>query len=130
MSAQLREHLGTVADGLLYISESEAPFEFVTAPLPPGTAVTAHSVARAFGEGALAREVDVGDFFASHIDEADPADGVAQRLAPRFAALVTAIEEHLHEPRVYCYGEVEKRCYIVGQFDSGLAGLRTTAWET
>ena len=130
MTAQLREHLGAIAEGLLYVSESEAPLEFVAAPLPPGTEVTVESVASAFGEAGLAREGSVDAFFAGHIGDADPADPVAQRLVPRFVALVTALEEHVREPRVYCFGEVEKRCYVVGGVDGTVAGLRTTVWET
>lgn len=131
MPPTVREHLTAAAAGLLFISESEAPLEYVEAPLPAGGGVSAAVVAAAFGEAAPARETGVDDFFAGHISDSDPADPVAQENAPRFAALVEALEQHVRGPRVYCFGETEKRCYVVGAAEGHIiAGLRTVVYET
>lgn len=131
MTDSVRTHLTAAARGLQYVSESEAPFEFVEAPLPAGGVLTAATVAQAFGErAAAAREVEVDEFFAGHVDEADPEDAAAQATVERFRKLAEEVRLHLHDPFVYCYGETEKRCYIVGAAEDKVAGLRTTTYET
>lgn len=131
-AAAARARLEAAAAGLLFVSESEAPLEYVEATLPAGAAAAtrAATVARAFGERGAVRESSVAAFFAGHLGDADPADPVQQSLVPRFRALVTAIEEELRAPRVYCFGEVEKRCYVVGEAGGVLAGVRTVVFET
>lgn len=130
-AAGARARLEAAAAGLLFLSESEAPLEYVEAALPPGAATPAGRVAQAFGErSAPSRESSVAAFFAGHIQDVDPADAVQQSLVPRFQSLVAAIEEELREPGVYCFGEVEKRCYVVGVAGEVFAGVRTTVYET
>lgn len=130
MSDSPRAHLTAAATDLLFISESEAPFEYVEAPLPAGGVLTAETVAAAFGERAPARESTVADFLKGHIEDADPEDRVARQNVSRFRTLVSEIEAHLHDPFVYCYGETEKQCYIVGASGEMVAGLRTVSFET
>lgn len=130
MSDSPRSHLTSAANGLLFVSESEAPFEYVEAPLPAGGVLTAETVAAAFGERAPARESTVAEFFKRHVEDADSEDRVAQQRVARFRTLVTELQAHLHDPFVYCFGDTEKKCYIVGASGDTVAGLRTVSFET
>jgi len=130
MPGSLRARLEEAAAGLLYVSESEAPFRYMELAWPPGAPVDARAVTAALRERDFARETGLAEFLAGHLDAADPADPVAQAQVPRFRALVTVLTESLRAPRVYCFGETEKRCYLLGEAGQTLAGLRTTAFES
>ena len=126
-----RARLERAAEGLVYTSEGDAPFEWVE--LGPAQALTPegfHGLAGA-APGTRVEEVSLDRFFAGHIEESDPADPAAQALRERYQALREALRDSLAEVRVFRVGEVEIRCYIVGRTPRGtVAGLATMAWET
>lgn len=124
--------LAQAADGLLYTSESDRPFEAFE--LPGGGAgwpYGADEFARRIGASGGAEEVTLDKFLARHIERADPADAVMQGLRPRFEALKAQLRAELRDVRVFRVGRVEVGCYAVGADAAGnLAGLRTVAVET
>lgn len=128
--ADLRARLLAASAGLLYLSEGESPFTWCEAPWPAGRAVDPGGVAGAFGEADYARTMRVEDFLAGHTTASDPEDDAAQALRPRYDALVAVINASLEAPAVYLFGDVAKRCYIVGLAGDHIVGLRTVAFET
>jgi hypothetical protein len=129
----VRNRLEHAAEGLLYTSESDFPFEFFCAPAQVADTLTAETFRALAGVSADTpfEEISVDEFFARHIERVDPNDAVAVALVPRYRELEEAVFETLHEPRVYRVGHIAVRCYIVGTDRSGnVAGLTTTAIET
>ena len=132
MNEALRAELEGASEGLLYVSEGEAPFEYVEfagagesdlAPARFLALVGAPADARI-----EARSLD--GFLAGQIEASDPADAAAQRERGRFEALRERLHERLTDPRVLRVGAAELRCYLVGTVEGGVAGLATTAFES
>lgn len=129
----LRQQLERAAEGLLYTSESDRPFEFFFLPgtgdRPPGAEAFAQLVGAE--PGAPLQERDLDTFFQRHAEKADPADGPAQAIRPRFEQLRETLRTALRWTTVYRMGQVEVQCYVVGGDGRGnLTGLRTVAVET
>ncbi len=129
----LRERLERAAEGLVYSSESDRPFEFFFLPgggdAPPGPQAFARLV-RAGAETHV-EERDLDHFFARHAETSDPYDLEAQRIRPRYEALRETLRTSLHGATVYRLGKIEVACSVVGGDGRGnLAGLRTVAVET
>ena len=124
--------LAQTADGLLYTSEGDHPFDAFE--LPGGGAgwpYGADEFARRIGASGGAEEVTLDKFFARHIERADPADAVMQGLRPRFEALKAQLQADLRDVRVFRVGNVDVQCYAVGADAAGnLAGLHTVSVET
>lgn len=133
MPDMLRQRLEAAAEGLLYTSESDRPFEWFL--LPGGAAGWPYSVDEFARRAALAagplEERGLDRFFAPHIENTDPADTQTQALRPRYEALKEALRTELREVRVFRAGKIEVQCFVVGDDGAGsLAGLRTVAVET
>ncbi|HEX8213013.1 MAG TPA: nuclease A inhibitor family protein [Longimicrobium sp.] len=131
MTDSTRVRLERAAEGLVYTSEGDAPFEWVE--LGAAQALTPEGFRALAGAapGARVQEVPLDRFFAGHIEESDPGDPAAQALRERYEALREALRDSLAEVRVFRVGEVEIRCYVVGRTPGGTTvGLVTTAWET
>jgi hypothetical protein len=131
----LRTLLERAADGLVYTSESDRPFEFVSFPgASAGEPLTVERFAPIVGApaGTRVEERDLDRFFARHLETSDPLDVEAQRIRPRYEALKAALRGELRDVRVFRVVEgVEVRCYVVGWApDGSLSGLATTAIET
>lgn len=129
----LRERLETEAEGLLYTSESDRPFEFFILPgagnQPPGAEAFAQLVGAA--PGAPAEERDLDEFFLRHTETSDPLDAEAQRIRPRYERLRETLRNELRWTTVYRIGRIEVQCWVVGGDGRGnLTGLRTVAVET
>jgi hypothetical protein len=129
----LRERIERAAEGLVYTSESDRPFEFVFLPgagdVPPGARAFAALLGAPADAPAEERALD--DFFARHAETADPYDVQAQRVRPRYEALRELLRRELRGTTVHRVGRVEVECWIVGGDGRGnLAGVRTVAIET
>ena len=130
----LARELEQATDGLLYSSESDRPFEpfFLAgggARWPVAAAEFAALVGARAGEKVEERTLD--RFLANHIEASDPSDARTQELRPRYEALKALLKQRLRDARVFRVGQVEIRCYLVGEDGRGnLAGLTTVAVET
>lgn len=129
----VRERLEAAAEGLLFISESESPFEYVELPGDAPAELTPDAVRAALGEpeGTPVAELSLDRLLAGHIEEADPADPVAQEQVARFQALKQALTTHLADVRVFRVGDVQVRYHALGRTPDGkIAGLAASALET
>jgi hypothetical protein len=110
--------LTKAAKGLLYPSETDAPFEpFVWEP----AANTLASIRRLSGQaaGEPCRTVTLEDFLGDLAQEED------------FAKLQAVLQKTLKAIKVYRFGTVSPVYYVVGTDAKGqLAGLKTNAVET
>ena len=128
-----RARLEAAAEGLLFISESESPFEYEEFPGDAPAELTPEAVRAALGEpeDTPVAELSLDRFLSGHIEEADPADPVAQESVGRFRALKQALAESLADVRVFRVGDVEVRYHALGRTPDGrLAGLSASALET
>jgi histidine triad (HIT) family protein len=129
----LRERLEQAAEGLVYVSEGEHPFEVFVMPWDGDEPVTPEAFAARedAGPDEPVAETTLDAFLAGHLEASDPEDPEAQRLRPRYERLKATLAESLADVRVFRVGEVEVRCYAVGRDGQGsLAGYRTVAVET
>jgi len=117
--------------GLLYMSESDEPFETVTWKDAKGP-LTREKLLVLSGHdpGTKIEEVDLDEFFRDLL-EADDDDDEARKSAAKYKALIKTIKDNLDDPKVFRVGEVEVEIYIVGRTQNrDWAGLKTTATET
>jgi len=110
--------LKKAADGLLFPSETDAPFDAFVWDKGANSAAT---IAKLAGEPAKTphRSLSLADFLQDLNDE------------PEFKALLTTLEALLTGITVHRFGTDEPHYYIVGtDADGKLAGLKTEAVET
>ena len=127
----IRAKLEDAARGLLYTSESDRPFCFVSVPRPAGD-LTAASFAAAVGvpEGPV-EEQSLDAFLARHIERAPTGDPAMQTLKSKYETLKSELRRLLTDVRVFRVGTIEIRCFAVGDDGRGhLAGVETVAVET
>jgi hypothetical protein len=117
--------LKKAADGMLYPSETDAPFEVVHWGKDAGGLDDARVRELAGHEARAPVERCELDEFLAPLAEAGGAD------AARCAQLKDALAKTLHDVRVYRVGKVEIDAYVVGKTKDGdLAGLKTKVVET
>jgi hypothetical protein len=130
---RVQRRLERAAEGLLYTSESDYPFDYFFRAATVRGALTPETFRAILGEppGAEIEERSLDDFFARHIERVDPNDPVAQALVPRYRRLRETIRRSVNDVRVFRSGSVVIRCYVVGTDRNGnVVGLETTAIET
>ncbi|HEV2147975.1 MAG TPA: nuclease A inhibitor family protein [Longimicrobiaceae bacterium] len=129
----LRRELEQAAEGLVYSSEGDHPFEVFALPWGDAGPVTPEAFAARVAAAPVepVGEVSLDRFLAHHLETSDPYDTEAQRIRPRYERLKALLLERLDGVRVFRVGEVQVRCYVVGRDGRGnLAGYRTLAVET
>lgn len=122
IAAQLKE----ASQGLLFLSESEAPFEVVywkgDGQLTPAQLLqlTGHP------PNAPVQVVSVDEFFAFATQEEDWHDEDERETVQRFQQLVNVLKENLSQLQVYRVGDRSIDAYIIGTTPAGdWAGLST-----
>jgi hypothetical protein len=76
-------------------------------------------------------ERTLDQFFKRHIEATDPYDKESQALRPAYENLRSLLRKSLREVRVFRFGKIEVKCFVVGaDVEGNLAGLRTEAVET
>ena len=132
MNETLKAELEQASQGLLYLSEGEAPFEYVELAAASAADLTPARFAPLVGAPPGTPVVEESDdrFLSGHREGADPDDPGGQAQRGPFGALKALLEARLAGVRVLRVGAVEIRCYLVGVSDGGVAGLVTTAIET
>jgi Nuclease A inhibitor-like protein len=130
IAAETCELLRQATVDLLWMSESDYPFEVVTwereiemtptALFPEVTSDEIH-----------VETMTLTDFFAPAIAIEDWYEAEELARVDRYKELLQAIESNLTEVQVFRVGEVEITIYIVGKTtDGNLVGLKTHAVET
>ncbi len=127
---ELINQLQQASEGLLWLSESDYPFETVywenvnniNSKLLQNTNSTDDTTIET-------RELD--SFFSRVTEEEDWYNDEEMLICKRYQKLVKLLKTHLTDIKVYRVGEIEVNCYILGKTESGsLAGLSTISVET
>lgn len=130
-SSEVLNTLQQSAAGLLFMSESDYPFEPI---LWQGQApLTAEKVLQQTekSEDAPIETLALQDFFEGITQEQDWFGEAEKATAAKYRQLLATIENTLADVRVYRVGEVEIDVYIIGTFNaSDLIGLSTKVIET
>ena len=119
------------AEGLLFISESDHPFELVLIEDKPAS-ISNKIIQLAKKPAGTAVEKQDLDYFFRNMIKVYPEFSTAQKItAQRFSSLVKVLRENLTDIHVYRVGEVQVDAFIIGQLKNGqYAGLRTKLIET
>ncbi|PSB02178.1 nuclease A inhibitor family protein [Merismopedia glauca] len=129
----LIETLQAASAELLFISESESPFEVFFWELPSGTEVKPETMINQTGISADTpiEFTDLESFFAVATTHQDWHGLVETEAVNRYQNLVKIIQENLTDIKVVRVGNVDIDVYIVGKtVDGCLAGLKTKVVET
>ena len=130
--AALVNELERLTEGLLVMSETDAPLTVVTWTHPVGR-LTAHRLASLVGEPhpELVEQTTVDRFFRAALlswPDQTAEDDVVLR---RYVALVHFLKDRLGDVRVFRFGQTMIRSYIVGVAPNGdWIGLSTNQTET
>lgn len=130
---QIETELRAATDGLLMMSETDAPFEFYQAENMTGEPLNEDTVLKlaAMPADYPFEEMELGYFF-RNMTQARPEVGEAgMDQAKRFEHLQQKLQELLQDVKVYRVGDTQKLVLILGRAPSGaIAGLKTMVVET
>lgn len=131
MTDSIAAELKQASEGLLILSESDAPFEVVRWPaqgqLTPAKLLqlTEHPA------DAPVEVVNVDEFFAIATQAEDWHDEEEREIVQRFQNLVSVLKQNLSNIQVYRVGSINIDAYIVGVTPNGdWMGLSTQLVET
>lgn len=131
--ADVLESLLHASDGLLFISETDAPFTPVDAPATPFAALDDASVRRLAGrpdtDAVETRRVE--DLFRNAVKDQPWHSPEETANAKRYRALVALLHTALPDAKVYRVGEVSIEVLLLGSGPGGgVLGLATKVVET
>ena len=125
----LIDRLGETTKGLLFMSESDFPFEIVSWDQET-TPEFLRQQAGAEPDVPVA-EQSVTDFFSVTAGEQDWKAESARAEAKRYQALIKLLNDNLADVRVYRVGRINMAVYVVGRSASGKTiGVSTRVVET
>ena len=125
------DQLKEASEGLLWMSESEYPFEVFTWDKADTFTPTLVLKRAGYPPDTPVEVVGVDAFFAPATTEEDWHNEDEKAQVKRYQNLVTTLKQNLKDIQVYRVGEVEIDAYIVGKTPAGtVAGLSTKAVQT
>jgi hypothetical protein len=131
MTESIATQLKQASEGLLFLSETDAPFEVIHWPAqgeltpPKLLQLTEHS------PDDSVELVSVNDFFAMATQAEDWHDEEEREIVQRFQNLVSVLKQNLSQLQVYRVGSTDIDAYILGVTPSGnWMGLSTQLVET
>ncbi|ANH82484.1 hypothetical protein A8C56_17260 [Niabella ginsenosidivorans] len=126
--ARLQEH----TQGVLFISESEYPFEPQNLGVLKGAALPAAIAARSGAQAAQVKTIDAQQFLAKIERGADPGDAPIAANLQKIKALFAFLTTQLTSLQVYrIEAGVQVPVYILGTLpDQTVAGVKTTSIES
>jgi hypothetical protein len=130
---QLLDKLKLASDGLLFMSESEFPFEVFLWQSKEKQLLNAEFVLSKLNKPSDTKVefVDLDSFFEVATTEEDWHSPEDNQIVKKYQDLVKIIKENLSDIKVARLGDIEIDVYIFGQVPSGdLAGLCTKVIET
>jgi hypothetical protein len=131
MKSAAVEALKKASAGLLFRSETDAPFELVEWPGEQGKPDKARVLELA---GAMAgqpvRVKTVDALFRDATKEQSWMDDEERAEVQRFQQLVQVLKENLSDVKVFLAGGPESDAYIVGRTEDGWSGLKTRVVQT
>ena len=127
---ELVNQLSKASQGLLWLSESDYPFETIYWENVDNIEEKLLEVTNSIGHTMLqVRELD--KFFQGVTEEKDWYNDEEMAECKRYQELVKLLKTHLRDIKVYRVGEVEVSCYILGKTENNaIAGLSTISVET
>jgi hypothetical protein len=128
---EIIEELKRMTTGLLFMSESDYPFEIVYRE--GQNELSTEYIRELSGQPADSRvEVkSVDDFFRVAVSEPDWKGEAEIAVAGRYQALLRLLKENLDELKVYRVGTINIPVYIIGRSKKGnLLGVSTRVVET
>ncbi|MEG4455900.1 nuclease A inhibitor family protein [Microcoleus sp. N9_A1] len=131
MINSIADQLNQASKGLLFGSETDAPFEVIH--WPTQGELTPAKLLQLTGHppDASVEVVTVDEFFDAATAKEDWHDEEEQKTVQRFENLVSVLKQNLSQLQVYRVGSIEIDVYIVGVAQSGdWAGLSTQVVET
>lgn len=132
-NVEITEKLKEPSDGLLYMSESDYPFEVFYWESKELLPLTGEKLLQqtSHPQDTPVEVVGVDDFFEVATTEQDWHGEEEKQTVKRFQTLVEMLKTNLTNLQVYRLGSIEIDVYIIGQTPEGhLAGLSTKAIET
>lgn len=132
-TAEIIDRLKQATQDLVWVSESDYPFEVVTwkcgTQIDPKVLFTSPTVADLIN--VPIESITLKDFFAPAITIEDWYEQAELTQVDRYQKLLQAIESNLTEVTVFRVGEIEIAIYIIGKTPNGdLVGLKTQIVET
>lgn len=128
---QLSAELNTATQGLLWMSESDYPFESVRIEEP--SEITSDFLRRLSGvePSTPVETLSAQEFFLRAVSEPEWKSAEELTTARRFQSLLRLLEENLSDVKVYRVGTINMAVYVLGRSPSGsLLGLKTRVVET
>jgi hypothetical protein len=128
----ITEILRSASADVLFVSESESPFEVFLWELPADAQITPEMIIDRTGvAGDIAIEfVDLESFFGVATTHQDWHGALETEMVNKYQNLVRVLQENLTDIQVVRVGEINIDVYIVGKTDGNLAGLKTNVVET
>lgn len=124
--------LRQASEGLLFPSETDAPFEVFFWDDEKAAELTPDTIAALAGasSGTPVKTAKLETFFRPAVKEEDWHNEEEKAEVERFKALLKTIKDHLKGVKVFRVGDTKIDVFIVGQVIGGYAGLKTQVVET
>jgi hypothetical protein len=125
--------LEEAAQGLLFVSEADYPFEAFGWETKADGKFTAQELLalKQYPPDTPVRTVSLSRFFQTATQTEAWHNAEEQQTVERFQTLVETLKKHLHDLTVFKVGKIELDVYLVGKTkDDRLAGLITKVVET
>lgn len=127
---KLIEEISKVSKGMFWYSESEYPFETVCFKNVEDLDLKLREVTNCSPETKIEVK-ELEEFFDQATKEEDWYNEEEMAQCKRYQELVSFLQANFPDIKVYCVGEIEINCYILGKIESGaFAGLSTISVET
>ncbi|MEG4218842.1 nuclease A inhibitor family protein [Microcoleus sp. Pol14C6] len=130
MTDSIPTQLKQASEGLLFGSETDAPFKVISWPIQEELTPAKLLQLTNHPPDAPLEIVSVEEFFDVANAEEDWHDEEERETVQRFQNLVSILKQNLSQLQVYRVGSVDIDAYIVGVTPGGLAGLSTKLVET
>jgi hypothetical protein len=131
MTDSITDQFQQASKGLLFLSESDTPFEVIHWPAQGELTPTKLLQLTEHSPDVPLEIVSVDEFFDTPTAEEDWHDEEEEETAKRFQNLVSVLKQNLSQLQVYRVGSIEIDVYIIGvTCGGGLAGLSTKLVET
>lgn len=127
---QILSELKEASAGLLFMSESEYPFEVVRVDKAEEPADTLRRMSGAAADVPVLTE-SVEDFFRVAVSEDEWRSPAERAEAKRYQALIALLKENLEQVMAYRVGSIKIQVFLIGRSASGSwLGLSTRVVET
>jgi len=126
-----QRRIAAACDGLIYISETDAPVQPVAASKPDADLLALLREDAGMSRDARPEQISVDRFFNPLIRIEDWYGKREMERAERFKVLAELLGSELSDLRAYRVGEINVAYYVMGRDAAGrLVGIKTAAVET